>query len=323
MIARRRGMLGGALALLAAPAVAQEAAYPNRPLRIIVPYPAGGVVDLVARITAEALSAHWRQTVLVEVRTGANGDIAAGVVRDAPADGHTILLGAPYVIANPLLQPGRGGEAFTAWQFAARLVEAPNLLVVPTASPATGLEALERLIRARPRGHSYGHGGLGTTPHLVTEIWLRLAGLEMEAVSYRGSPPIVPDLLQGSLTTAVLPLSVATPYLQAGTLRSLAIAAERRSAMFPAVPTFNELGHAPANLTTWSGLVLRAGTPSAIRQALAAATLAVLADPAMAARLAPLGAVPAPLDPAAFEAFARAEEATLREAINRYGVRAE
>lgn len=322
-MARRRGLLRGGLAMLPLPALAQEAAYPTRPLRIIVPYPAGGVIDLVARITAEALSAHWRQTVLVEVRTGANGDIAAGVARDAPPDGHTILLGAPYVIANPHLQPGRGGDAFAAWQFAARLVEAPNLLVVPTASPATGLEALERLIRARPRGLSYGHGGLGTTPHLVTEIWLRLAGLEMEAVSYRGSPPIVPDLLQGSLTTAVLPLSVATPYLQAGTLRPLAIAAERRSAIFPQVPTLTELGHAPANLTTWCGLLLRAGTPPAIVRELGRATLAVLADPALGPRLAPLGAVAAPLGPAEFEAFARAEDARLREAINRYGVRAD
>lgn len=322
MTISRRSVLCGMAA--AVPARAQDAAFPNRPVRIIVAYPAGGIVDLVARIVAEPLSVAWRQPVVVEVRTGANGDIAAGVVRDAPADGYTVLVGGPFMLANRYLHPNRAaGDPFTDWAFAARLVESPSLLVVPRASPDHSVSDLMRRAAASPRPMIYAHGGLGTTQHLITEIWAKNAGLQMEAVPYRGSPPIVPDLLQGSVAMSVLPLSVAAPYVQNGELRALAIAAESRSPIFPEVQTLAELGHAAANFTSWLGFVVRKTTPAPAQRAIVEATMAVLARPDVTPRFAPLGAVTAPLASGDFEAFARREDTRLREAIQRFGIRAE
>lgn len=314
-------VMGGMVAAL--PARAQEAGFPTRPVRVIVAYPAGGIVDLVARIVAEPLSAAWRQPVVVETRTGANGDIASGVVRDAAADGYSVLVGGPYMLANRYLHPSRAlGEPFADWAFAARLVESPSLLVVPRASPDRKLEDLVRRAAASPRPMIYGHGGLGTTQHLVTEIWAKGAGLNMVAVPYRGSPPIVPDLLQGTVAMAVLPLSVAAPYVQSGELRALAIAAEQRSPLFPEVQTLAELGHAPANLTSWLGFVVRKSTPVAAQRVITDAAMATIARPDVAARFAPLGAMFAPLAAGDFEAFLRREDARLRDAIQRYGLQA-
>lgn len=323
MIRSRRIILSGLAAGLAAPALAQEAAFPVRPVRIIVPYPAGGIADLAARIVAEPLSAAWRQPVLLDVRTGANGDIAAGVVRDAAADGYTILLGGPFIIANRYLQPNRSGDPLADWAFVARLIETPSLFVVPRASPDRSLEELARRAAASPRPLLYGHGGLGTTQHLVSEVWAKAAGLRVEAVPYRGSPPIVPDLLQGSVAMAVLPLSVAAPHVQNGDLRALAIAAERRSPIFPDVQTMAELGHAAANVTSWVGLVVRSATPQSAQRAIAEATMAALARPEVSSRFAPLGAAAAPLALGEFAAFARREEERLRDAIARFDIRAQ
>ncbi len=326
MSARRRAVLAGLAglpALAQGQAKAQEAAFPARPVRIVVPYPAGGSVDLVARITAEALAAQWRQNVVVEVRSGGNGEIAAAAVRDAPADGYTILLGGPFLVANRHLQVGRGGDPFTTWRFAARLVDSPSLLVVPKASTARSLAELVQQLAASPLPQPYGYGGQGTTQHMVGEIWRNLAGLRLEAVPYRGGPPMVPDLLQGSLAVAVLPLVVAAPHVETGDLRALAIAGEKRSPIFPAVPTLTELGYAPAEVTSWLGLVVRAQTPEPVLQAISAAALAALAQPALVPRFAPLGATVAAQGPEEFTAFAQREDARLRDAIRRYGIRAE
>jgi tripartite-type tricarboxylate transporter receptor subunit TctC len=301
--------LAGLAALVAQPAAAQPgpAGWPSRPIRVIVPYPAGGVVDVMARAVAQRMAVDLGQPIVVEARPGANANIGADAVAAAPPDGYTWLVSASFLLNNPLLETG------LRWKPAdfvpvARYATSPSFLVVPPSSPARTVREFVDLARATP-GLQYGEGGTGTPQSMSIEMLKSVAALKLEPVMYKGAPPIVPDLATGALAMAVLPSTVAIPHVKSGRLRALANTGDKRSPALPDVPTIAEAGFPDATVLSWYGFHLPAGTPEPIVRRIAAATVAATADPEVRERLASAGGEAVGQSGDAFVAFLRDEQA--------------
>ncbi len=294
--------------------IAQDA-YPSRPIKVIVPYPAGGVVDLQTRAMTQGLSSELGQPVVVESRPGANGNIAAEAVARAPADGYTLLVSAPYLINNPML------ETTLRWapkDFVpvARFSMSPSFMCVPAVSPArTVREYVEMARRAKP-SLQYGDPGAGTTQTMTVEILKSIAGIDIEGIPYKGAPPIAVDLMTNTFSMSVLPSSVAYPHVKSGKLRALATTSSARSAQLPDVPTIGEAGFPEATVISWYGLHAPANTPVAVMRKLEAAIKAAVQKADTQNRLVSAGGEAAYLGTDEFTRFV-AIEGQMWEGINR------
>ena len=294
--------------------IAQDA-YPSRPIKVIVPYPAGGVVDLQTRAMTQGLSSELGQPVVVESRPGANGNIAAEAVARAPADGYTLLVSAPYLINNPML------ETSLRWapkDFVpvARFSMSPSFMCVPAVSPArTVREYVEMARRAKP-SLQYGDPGAGTTQTMTVEILKSIAGIDIEGIPYKGAPPIAVDLMTNTFSMSVLPSSVAYPHVKSGKLRALATTSSARSAQLPDVPTIGEAGFPEATVISWYGLHAPANTPVAVMRKLEAAIKAAVQKADTQNRLVSAGGEAAYLGTDEFTRFV-AIEGQMWEGINR------
>ena len=308
----RRRALGAAFALAAGGALpsrgaAQAGAWPTKPPRVIVPYAAGGVVDVMARAVTQRMSADLGQAIVVEPKPGANANIAADTVANAPADGHTLLVSASFLINNPMIETG------LRWKPAdfapvARFALSPSFLCVPADSPARTAREWVELARRSP-GMQYGDGGTGTPQSMAIEMLKSVAGLKLEPVAYKGAPPIVPDLIAGTVSMSVLPSTVAIPQVKAGKLRALANTADKRSPLLPDVPTLAEAGFAEATVLSWYGFHVPAATPAETVRRIAEATVSAAAQPEVRERLASAGGEAGPMAGAEFAAFLRDEQA--------------
>ena len=294
--------------------IAQDA-YPSRPIKVIVPYPAGGVVDLQTRAMTQGLSSELGQPVVVESRPGANGNIAAEAVARAPADGYTLLVSAPYLINNPML------ETSLRWapkDFVpvARFSMSPSFMCVPAVSPArTVREYVEMARRAKP-SLQYGDPGAGTTQTMTVEILKSIAGIDIEGIPYKGAPPIAVDLMTNTFSMSVLPSSVAYPHVKSGKLRALATTSSARSAQLPDVPTIGEAGFPEATVISWYGLHAPANTPVAVMRKLEAAIKAAVQKADTQTRLVSAGGEAAYLGTDEFTRFV-ASDGQMWEGINR------
>jgi tripartite-type tricarboxylate transporter receptor subunit TctC len=247
-----------AYCLLCGSALAQ---FPSKPARLIVPFAAGGIVDIIARPVAEQIGARWGQPVLVEARPGANGAIAAELVAKAPADGHTWFLTTLSHVVNPAFSksvPYHPTQDFSAIGMVATV---PALAVVHSSVPAQSLKELVALARTQPGKLNYLNPGIGTSMHLNTELLKLNAGIDLTSIPYKGLAPGVPDLVGGSLSFSFLSLPLATPHIKSGRLRALAIASPTRSAQFPEVPTIVEAGFPEAQVVSWYLITVSAKTP--------------------------------------------------------------
>ena len=294
--------------------IAQDA-YPSRPIKVIVPYPAGGVVDLQTRAMTQGLSSELGQPVVVESRPGANGNIAAEAVARATADGYTLLVSAPYLINNPML------ETTLRWapkDFlpVARFSMSPSFICVPAVSPArTVREYVEMARRAKP-SLQYGDPGAGTTQTMTVEILKSVAGIDIEGIPYKGAPPIAVDLMTNTFSMSVLPSSVAYPHVKSGKLRALATTSSARSAQLPDVPTIGEAGFPEATVISWYGLHAPANTPAAVMRKLEAAIKAAVQKADTQNRLVSAGGEAAYLGTDEFTRFV-ASDGQMWEGINR------
>lgn len=276
--------LAAGLFLSVLPGVAAaQAAWPAKPIRVIVPYPAGGVVDVMTRAVTTRMSADLGQAIVVEARPGANANIGADAVSGAPADGYTLLVSAPYLVTNPMLETG------LRWKPAdfipvARYALSPSYLVVPATSAAQSVKAYAEMAKASP-GLQYGDGGTGSTQSMAIEMFKSVAGIRLEPVMYKGAPPIIPDLIAGTLTMSVLPSTVAIPHVKSGRLRALANTSDKRSPTFPDVPTIAEAGFPDMTVLSWYGFHVPAGTPPDLIRRIAEATGAAAASPEVRERL--------------------------------------
>ena len=256
-----------ALSLFAVTASAQT--YPTKPIRLVVPFPPGGVADLIARPLAEKLASTLGQPVVVDNRGGATGTIGAAAVANAPADGYTLLLGTTNEIAmSPTLYKSLPYDPTKAFAPVAPVAEFPNVLVIGPSVKANSLKELIALAKAKPGKLTFASSGAGSTNHLTAELFKSIAGVDVVHVPYKGGGPALNDLLGGHVDAMFATLPSAVAHIKAGKLKALAVTGERRSGALPDVPTATEAGAPGLVVTTWNGVLAPAGTPPAVLERL-------------------------------------------------------
>lgn len=275
--------------------------FPNQPIRLVVPFPAGGSTDLVARVIAQEMKDVLGQNVIVENRAGAGSLIGSEFVANAPADGYTVLMAGltnvflPYAHANLRFHPV---DAFAPIGLVADL---PNVLAVNAKTPYRTLADLVAADRAKPGSMTFGSAGLATPSHLVCEMVNFQAKIKLEHIPYKGNAPAVNDLMAGHIPTMCNNLGGTLPYMNSGQIRILAQTGRARSASAPDVPTFSELGIQGLDTGLWMGLMVPKATPRDVVTTLNAALTKVMNSAATKGKLAALGATTLNPSPAAFE----------------------
>lgn len=315
--------LAAALAIaIAASSVAWAQDYPARPVRIVVPFAAGGGTDLVVRALADVVSSDWKAQIVIENKPGAGTTLGASNVAQAPADGYTLLANTASFLISPHLM---GHRPYQASDFTpvALLAASPHVLVVGKDVPATTLAEFVAWAKAKPQPATYASFGSGSSSHLGYELLRERLGLTLVHVPYRGASPALLDLLGGRVDTMLADLSTVTEHVKTGVVKALAVTAKARSPVLPDVPTIAEAGVEGFESQSWFGLMARAGTDPAILSRWSVALRKALADPAVVARLAPHGIAPIGAGPEEFALFLKAEEEKYLPAIRRSGARME
>lgn len=313
----------GAVAAFAAltTGTAQAQDWPNKPVRILVPYAAGGNSDSMARLSAQRLSEALGQQFVVENRVGANGALAADAVARSAPDGYTLLWGVQPPIA---IFPAMTKVPYDSQKdFAPITVVGTNpfVLVVNKDVPAKSAAEFIAWVKASPNPLSYAEGSAGSVTHLSMALFLKRAGLNMTNVSYRGNAPALTDVIAGHLPTMFSNLSDAIPHIQSGAVRALAVSSETRVAQLPNVPTVAELGYPGYKAVTWNGLMAPANTPKPIVDKIAGEMAKASKDPKFTERLASLGADPSGITPAQFADLIAADLKMWAEAVAIAGVK--
>lgn len=319
----RRSFIAAALlgTLPALPAPAQER-YPTRPIRLIVPFAAGGPSDIVARIIAPHMQRTLGQPVVVDNRTGAGGVTGVDLIAKAAPDGYTFGIGSAGALAiSPNL--GRGTPYDPARDLApvTLAVLVPEPVVVPAASPYRTLPELVADARARPGALNFGSTGNGSMPHLAAEQLRAAAGLDIVQIAYASGGQLSTAILRNEVQLGFADLPVLLPHINAGTMRALAVGTAERLSWIPEVPTFRELGMPSVDASNWHGLVAPARMHPVALEALHRAATAALRDPEVRRRLDEQGAIPGGNDPEEFGAFIRSENAKWAEVIRRNNIR--
>ena len=324
--ASRRRLLALATALLcsaALPARAETAAWPSKPIKLVVGYAAGGATDVVARLVAVRLGEQLGQPVLVDNRTGANSNVGAEAVARAPADGYTLYV---YTIANTInasLYARLGYDPVKDFEPVGLIAKIPNILVVNPKLPIRSVADYLRFAKEQPDGITFASSGSGSSIHLSGEMFKMKAGLKMLHVPYRGSAPAITDLLGGQVQSMFDNMPSALPHVQGGRLRAIAITSAQRSPLLPDVPTVAESGYPGFDVQSWFGLAAPAGTPHPVIECLNAALDKVMAAPEVRQRLRDLGATPEAGTPEQMRALAVAEIKRWREVVKASGAKAE
>ena len=307
---RRHLMTAAALAAAMPRALQAQAAWPDRPIRLIVPFPPAGGTDVISREMGARIAAATGWNIVIDNRPGAGGNIGLDAVAKAVPDGSTIGMGqASNLAINPTLYPRMPFDPLTDFALISLVATQPNVLVVGKDSPFRTLADIAAAGRARPGTLTAGNAGNGTTGHLTGALFARAAGIEIIHVPYRGAAPVVTDLLAGRVDMFFAnPLAV-KGVLESGDVRALAVSSPDRSRTFPTVPTVAESGYPGFEAVNWTGLVAPARTPEPIIDRLSEETRKALASADTIARLAAEGSEPFGSTPAAFRAFLAAEHA--------------
>jgi len=317
---RRRILLAGACGLLGAGAA--FASYPDKPLRIVVGFPAGSTGDLIARALGNKLADQMGQPVVVENRPGAGSSIAAETVARAPADGYTLLLSTTANVINPSL-------AALKFDFQRDLVplmllaENPVVLIAPASSPARGVADVVAAARAAPGRMTFGSSGNGTFTHLYGELFKQSAGIALTHVPYKGSTQAMTDVMAGTVDLSFTPATPVLGQIKAGKIKALAVIGRGRMAALPEVPTFAEAGIAGFDSALWFGLNAPAGTPQTVQDRLAAELQKALALPDVRAQLAGQGVDVVGGTPAQFSALIARELQQWSRVVQTAGVKTE
>jgi len=290
MTTHRRTWLAGLLALAATlpahlPAHAQGA-YPNRPVRIVVPLPPGGVVDTVARLLSPMLKEQLGQPIVVENIAGAGGTIGAGVVAKAPADGYTLLLVYDTFAVNPHVYKKLPFDSFKDLAPVMEVVKIPLVLAANGKLPVNNLKELAEWGKTRPNGINYSSGGAGSSGHLAAELLRGSLGANMAHIPYKGGGPALMAAVAGETDFTILGTLVTVPQIKAGNLKALAVLGKKRTAPLPNVATAAEQGLAGFDASSWIGLLVPAGTPAAVLARIHAAFEQALKHPSVVAKMA-------------------------------------
>ncbi|RCW64116.1 Bug family tripartite tricarboxylate transporter substrate binding protein [Pseudorhodoferax soli] len=299
--------------------------YPDKPIRLVVPYAPGGIADTLARRLADALRNSLHQPVVVENKPGANTAIGAIQVASAPADGYTLLLAtAGTAVLNPMLIPNLRYNPATDFTAVANVAVTPLVLTVNANGPVQTLADLVRLAKAEPGKLAYASPGTGSSTHLAMEILLAEAGISMIHVPFAGSAPSMNSVLAGDTQASIDSVASTAALIKGGKLRPIAVTTRERVAVLPQVPTVAESGVAGYNVSTWYGVLAPAGTPAAVVERLNQAIVQAQAEKPFREQFEALGLViPPPLKPAAFNDYMQAERAVWGPLIQAKNIRIE
>jgi tripartite-type tricarboxylate transporter receptor subunit TctC len=307
-VSRSRRALTVGIALTAALPAARAQAYPTKPITIIVPFPPGGTTDILARILAQYMSTELGQSVVIDNRGGAGGNIGAQAAARAPADGYTLLMGTVGTHAiNASLYKKLPYDHIKDFVPLSRVAMVPNLLVANPSQPYKTVKELIAYAKANPGKVNYGSSGNGTSIHLSGELFKSLAKVDMTHIPYKGSAPAVSDLIGGQIAIMFDNMPSALPHVKAGKLRAIALTSAKRSPELPDVPTVAEAGLPGYEATSWFGMFAPAGTPPAIVAKLNDIIVKALNDPDIRKRIVEQGGEPHPETPEQFAAFIKAE----------------
>jgi tripartite-type tricarboxylate transporter receptor subunit TctC len=306
------------LALLAALLVAAvahaQSAYPDRPIRFIVPFTAGSGTDIIARTVGEAMSRSLGQPIVVENHPGAGGTLGAALVAKSAPDGYTLLIHSAGHVANAAIYPNLPYDTLRDFAGVTTLASLPNVLITSPTKFKTVQELVDNA-RQHPGVLNYGSAGNGSATHMNAEIFRMSAGFDAQHVPYKGTPEAMTETATGRIDFFFAPLSSALPLIKAGRLRALAVGTLQRSPLLPDVPTTTEAGYAQSDYVFWVGMLAPAATPRPIVERLNAEATRALASPEIKEKLAVLGAEPMPMTPAAFDAFLRTETARMAKVV--------
>ena len=307
---------------LAQPAPAS--AYPNRPLRIIVPFPAAGPTDIVARLIGIKMSERLGQNVIVDNRAGAGGTIGAEIATRSAPDGYTLLMGSTANMAvNVSLYQKLSYDPVRDFQPINLAAVTPNLLVVSPNFPGNTLKSLIEIAKAKSGTVNYASGGVGTPSHLAAELFKTMAGVQMNHVPYKGSIPALTDVMSGQVTLMFDSMASALPFARSGKLKALAQTGSKRSSAVPEIQTVAEGGLPGYEVVGWFGFFAPAKTPRPIVNKLSREISEILALPDVKERYAALGIEPGPADPDVFAAFLKNEIAKWGKVIRDSGAKAD
>ncbi len=311
-----------ALTAAALPAAAQTQAWPSAPVRIVVPFSAGGASDVLTRSLAEQLQARLGQNFIVENRTGAGGNIGMEAVKAAPADGYMVASATIGTLSiNQFLFAKMSYDPAADFVYVSKIWENCNAFVVSANHPAKTVQEFLTWARAQPKGVTYGSAGVGTTPHLAGELFRHRTNIQALHVPFRGAAQSMPALVAGDTDFAIDNIASYTPLIKSGKVRALAVTCAERWPTFTEVPTMAESGVPNFIITSWGAFVLPKGTPMAIAEKLSAAVKAIASEPAMQQKFLDIGARAVFTTPQETAAFAERERVKWKEVVQISGAK--
>jgi tripartite-type tricarboxylate transporter receptor subunit TctC len=317
---RMRSLIALAALVIATGALAQQ--YPSRPIKLVVPWPTGGAVDIIGRLVADNIAGPIGQPVVIENRAGAAGAIGSEFVAKAPPDGYTLLMGSTTVISvNPALQKLPYAPSDFAPITMVALV--PHMLVIPAEVPANNLKEFVAWVKSNPGKVQYASAGPGTPHHIAGEMFKSLAGVDMLQIPYKGTGPALVDLLGNRVQFMSVEMVAALPQVRAGKLKALGVATPARNPLAPDIPTVAEAGLPGFEVTAWYGVVAPLGVPQPAAALLAKTISKALEDATFRDKLASLGAIPVGGTPEEFGSILKVENAKWAKAIKDANIRLE
>jgi tripartite-type tricarboxylate transporter receptor subunit TctC len=278
----------GAACVLVPVAAQAQSNFPGKPVRVIVPYPAGGIVDVIGRVITDKLSVMWGQPFITEAKPGANSNIGTDMVAKGAADGYTWLITGPALTANPALSTNANWDPKKDFTGLGVVAWISSAILVPAASPATNLKEFVAQAKAKP-GMNYGNPGTGSSIHLSMELFKQVAGIQLTAVGYKGQPQVITDLIGGQLDVAFASIGLISQHVQSGKLKPLGVIGHQRVKQLPNVPTLFEAGYAEAGVVPWYAFFTRNGAPKDVVEKINADINKVLVMPDVKEKMDKLG----------------------------------
>ena len=298
-----------------------QSGFPSRTITLVVPYPAGGPTDVIARLVGAAIEEPLKQKVIIENRAGASGSIGTRAVATADPDGHTIIFGNNQTHGNNmLLMKTPGYDAIADFAPLAGVGAFPHALVVKNALPAKNLQELIALAKSKPGALNYGSTGNGSGSHLSTELLMRRVGIQMQHIPYQGAPPLVQDIIGGTIDVSLSTLPSVLKQIEAGQMRGIGVASTKRASQLPAMPTFREQGVSNADAESWAGFFAPAKVPAGVVDQLSKAILDALKTEAVSSKITALGFALDARPPAEFRAYLKQEMETWTDVVKAIGI---
>jgi tripartite-type tricarboxylate transporter receptor subunit TctC len=311
-------LLAAAVVLL--PQIAAAQAYPNKPVRIIVPFPPGGPADIFGRGLAQGMSAELGQPVLIENVSGVGGVLGVDRVAKSPPDGYTLALNSASTVSiAPFSLSKMPYDVKKDFALITVVVRVPEVLVVHPSLPADSLSALISYAKANPGKVNFGSAGGGSITHLAGELLKAEAKIDIEHVPYKGAAPAVSDLLGGQVQMGIFDVPILLPHIRSGKLKALAVTSAKRATTLPDVPTTAEANYPNVTSDNWYGLLAPAATPADTQKRIHAAAVAALKSPALVEQYAKVSGIASPGTPADYAAFLAAEQAKWSKVVQAIG----